>query len=169
MITHGILLKKNLPIGEKTSSSHNILRFIAAPARLEFLTALAIKSKLPAVEVIPNYPCDDEGLPTSTAGGDIGDIECFEASNSILVEVTMSEGRQQTMMEVWPIARHLKELREKYECENFQCVFLAPSIFVDSENQIDWVKDKKQLVIRPYKIVDFINYLDTAASLYQIV
>ena len=30
----------------------------------------------------------------------------------------MSEGRQQTMMEVWPIARHLKELREKYECEN---------------------------------------------------
>ena len=97
------------------------------------------------------------------------DIECFEASNSILVEVTMSEGRQQTMMEVWPIARHLKELREKYECENFQCVFLAPSIFVDSENQIDWVKDKKQLVIRPYKIVDFINYLDTAASLYQIV
>ena len=52
----------------------------------------------------------------------------------------MSEGRQQTMMEVWPIARHLKELREKYECENFQCVFLAPSIFVDSENQIDWVK-----------------------------
>ena len=46
---------------------------------------------------------------------------------------------------------------------------VAPSIFVDSENQIDWVKDKKQLVIRPYKIVDFINYLDTAASLYQIV
>lgn len=156
-------IKKELThLAKKTSSSHNILRFIAAPARLEFLTALAIKSKLPAVEVIPNYPCDDEGLPTSTAGGDIGDIECFEASNSILVEVTMSEGRQQTMMEVWPIARHLKELREKYECENFQCVFLAPSIFVDSENQIDWVKDKKQLVIRPYKIVDFINYLDTA-------
>lgn len=148
-------IKKELThLAKKTSSSHNILRFIAAPARLEFLTALAIKSKLPAVEVIPNYPCDDEGLPTSTAGGDIGDIECFEASNSILVEVTMSEGRQQTMMEVWPIARHLKELREKYECENFQCVFLAPSIFVDSENQIDWVKDKKQLVIRPYKIVD---------------
>lgn len=151
-------IKKELThLAKKTSSSHNILRFIAAPARLEFLTALAIKSKLPAVEVIPNYPCDDEGLPTSTAGGDIGDIECFEASNSILVEVTMSEGRQQTMMEVWPIARHLKELREKYECENFQCVFLAPSIFVDSENQIDWVKDKKQLVIRPYKIVDFLT------------
>lgn len=71
MITHGILLKRTYPFGEKTSSSHNILRFIAAPARLEFLTALAIKSKLPAVEVIPNYPCDDEGLPTSTAGGDI--------------------------------------------------------------------------------------------------
>lgn len=160
-------IKKELThLAKKTSSSHNILRFIAAPARLEFLTALAIKSKLPAVEVIPNYPCDDEGLPTSTAGGDIGDIECFEASNSILVEVTMSEGRQQTMMEVWPIARHLKELREKYECENFQCVFLAPSIFVDSENQIDWVKDKKQLVIRPYKIVDFILTIWIQQHLY---
>lgn len=57
-------IKKELThLAKKTSSSHNILRFIAAPARLEFLTALAIKSKLPAVEVIPNYPCDDEGLP----------------------------------------------------------------------------------------------------------
>lgn len=153
-------------LAKKISSSHNVLKFISAPARLEFLTALAIKSKLPAVEVVPNYPCDDEGLPTSTAGGNNGDIECIEAPNSILVEVTMAEGRQQTMMEVWPISRHLEEFKDKYEFEDSQCVFVAPSIFADTKDQIDWAKDRKQVVIRPYKIVDFISYLDSATSLY---
>ena len=153
-------------LAKKTSSSHNVLKFISAPARLEFLTALAIKSKLPAVEVVPNYPCDDEGLPTSTAGGNNGDIECFEAPNSILVEVTMAEGRQQTMMEVWPISRHLEEFKDKYEFEDSQCVFVAPSIFADTKDQIDWAKDRKQVVIRPYKIIDFISYLDSATTLY---
>lgn len=153
-------------LANKTSSSHNVLKFISAPARLEFLTALAIKSKLPGVEVIPNYPCDDEGLPTSTAGGNNGDIECFETTNSILVEVTMAEGRQQTMMEVWPISRHLEEFKNKYEYEDSQCVFVAPSIFADTKDQIDWAKDRKQVVIRPYKIVDFISYLDSATALY---
>lgn len=153
-------------LANKTSSTHNVLKFISAPARLEFLTALAIKSKLPKVEVVPNYPCDDEGLPTSTAGGNNGDIECFEAPNSILVEVTMSEGRQQTMMEVWPISRHLEEFKDKYEFENSQCVFVAPSIFADTKDQIDWANDRKQVVIRPYKILDFVNYLDSATTLY---
>ena len=153
-------------LAKKTSSNHNVLKFISAPARLEFLTALAIKSKLPAVEVIPNYPCDDEGLPTSTAGGNNGDIECFEAPNSILVEVTMAEGRQQTMMEVWPISRHLEEFKDKYEFEDSQCVFVAPSIFADTKDQIDWAKDRKHVVIRPYKIIDFISYLDSATTLY---
>lgn len=155
-------------LANKTSSSHSVLKFISAPARLEFLTALAIKSKLPAVEVIPNYPCDDEGLPTSTAGGNNGDIECFEASNGILVEVTMAEGRQQTIMEVWPISRHLEEFKGKYEFGDSQCVFVAPSIFADTKDQIDWAKDRKQVVIRPYKIVDFINFLDTATTLYSV-
>lgn len=87
-------------LATKTSSRHNVLKFIAAPARLEFLTALAIKSRMPNVEVIPNYPCDDEGLPTSTARGNMGDIECYERTNGVLVEVTMAEGRQQTVMEI---------------------------------------------------------------------
>ena len=153
-------------LANKTSSTHNVLKFISAPARLEFLTALAIKSRLPDVEVIPNYPCDDEGLPTSTAGGNNGDIECFESSNGILVEVTMAEGRQQTMMEVWPIARHLEEFNDKYDVEESQCIFLAPSIYADSQNQIDWVNDRKQIIIRPYKILDFVNYLDSSRMLY---
>ena len=75
--------------------------------RLEFLTSLAIKANYTDLKIVPNYPCDDEGIPTSTAGGqgNQGDIECFEEQN-VLVEVTMSGGRTQTMMEVWPIKRH---------------------------------------------------------------
>ena len=153
-------------LANKTPSIHDVLKFIAAPARLEFLIALAIKSKLPTVKVIPNYPCDDEGLPTSTAGGNLGDIECFETTNNILVEVTMAEGRQQTMMEVWPIARHMAEFKEKYECNHPQCIFVAPSVFADTKDQIDWVKDRKKLFIRPYRIADFINYIESAVSLY---
>lgn len=160
-------IKKELTnLSNKTSSKHDVLKFIAAPARLEFLTALAIKSKLPNVEVIPNYPCDDEGLPTSTAGGNTGDIECYEQNNSILVEVTMAEGRQQTMMEVWPIARHLEEFKTKYKMDNSQCIFIAPSIFPDTHDQIGWVKDRKELRIRPYKILEFISYLDSTEMLY---
>ena len=90
-------------------SQDQVLRFLANPVRLEFLTALAIKLRFPNVRVLPNYPCDDEGLPTSTAGGGKGDIECFEGDNVVTVEVTMSEGRTQTITEIWPIARHLGE------------------------------------------------------------
>ena len=161
-------IKKELEILAKRSrtSDHQVLKFIPAPARLEFLSALAIKSKLPNVRVIPNYACDDTGLPTSTAGGGIGDIECIENANGILVEVTMAEGRQQTMMEIWPISRHLKEFKDKYT-PNSQCVFIAPSIFSDSQMQINYVRDTEGHVIRPYNIPDFIEYLESSENLYS--
>lgn len=152
-------------LAKKVASKDDVLRFISAPARFEFLAALTIKMKYPHVLVIPNYSCDDEGLPTSTAGGNKGDIECFEKSNGVLVEVTMAEGRQQTMMEVWPISRHLDEFIADNNC-NAQCIFIAPSIFTDSKDQIDWVRDRKGLTIRPYAISDFIHYVDSSYSLY---
>ena len=161
-------IRKELEVLAKRSrtSDHQVLKFIPAPVRLEFLSALAIKSKLPEVRVIPNYACDDTGLPTSTAGGGIGDIECIEKTNGILVEVTMAEGRQQTMMEIWPISRHLREFKNKYT-PNSQCVFIAPSIFSDSQMQIRYVGDTEGHVIRPYPIPDFIEYLETASTLYS--
>jgi hypothetical protein len=118
--------------------------------------------------VIPNYPCDDEGLPTSTAGGvgNQGDIECFEMTKGILVEVTMAEGRTQTKMEVWPISRHLEAFSQKYNLDS-QCVFIAPSIFNASEKQINYTKDVYDLHIRPYKIDEFVNYLEGTSNLYQ--
>ncbi len=163
-----VTIKKELEVLAKRgrTSDHQVLKFIPAPVRLEFLSALAIKSKLPNVRVIPNYACDDTGLPTSTAGGGIGDIECIEKANGILVEVTMAEGRQQTMMEIWPISRHLSEFKDKYTPDS-QCVFIAPSIFSDSQMQIRYVGDTEGHIIRPYPIPDFIEYLETASTLYS--
>ena len=160
-------IKEELHIlATRKTSKDNVLKFLAAPVRLEFLTALAIKSKLPSVMVKPNYSCDDTGLPTSTAGGNKGDIECFENGNGILVEVTMAEGRTQTMMEIWPIQRHLSEFIAEYKISS-QCVFVAPSIFSDSKDQIEWVKDRKNLIIRDYPIDEFSEYLERESQLYK--
>ena len=147
------------------TSKNDVLKFLAAPVRLEFLTALAIKSKLPAVIVKPNYSCDDTGLPTSTAGGNKGDIECFENGNGILVEVTMAEGRTQTMMEVWPIERHLATFIEDNKF-SAQCIFIAPTIYSDSKRQIEFVKFSNKLIIRDYAIDDWSEYLEKENTLY---
>lgn len=153
-------------LSTKKASSDNVLKLLAAPSRLEFLTALAIKSKLPQVRVVPNYSCDDTGLPTSTAGGNKGDIECYEQKRGILVEVTMAMGRTQTMMEVWPISRHLNEFCAMNNIDS-QCVFVAPSLFADTIDQIEWVRDKKNQTIRPYAISELITYLEKSYMLFD--
>ena len=163
------IIKKELSyLSSNKKSVDSVLKLLAAPSRLEFLTALAIRMKLPNVRVVPNYCCDDTGLPTSTAGGNKGDIECYEHLNGILVEVTMSTGRAQTMMEVWPIDRHLEEFQKEI---NAQCVFIAPSIYRDSLQQIQFVsyQSNGKRVIRPYAINDFVNYLENTQCLYHRV
>lgn len=148
------------------NSQNEILRLLAPPVRLEFLSAIAIKSKFPEIKVTPNYPCDDEGIPTSTAPGtgDKGDIECVESmTNGILVEVTMTQGRNQTVSEIWPIYRHLKTF--KTIVPKSECIFIAPTIFSDSKQQIDYVKDKENELIRPYIIEEFIKLLENSQSL----
>lgn len=154
-------------LAKKKLTKDDVLKYLSNPIRLEFLVALAIKSKFPNVRVIPNYPYDDEGLPTSTAAGngDKGDIECFEDVKGILVEVTMSEGRMQTMMEVWPISRHLGEFQKG--TKDSMCYFVAPSIFKDSVMQINYVKEKENLSILPKTIDEFLSHIETSSMLYS--
>ncbi len=160
-------IKSELSIlSQKELSKDNILKYLSNPTRLEFLTSLAVKSKFPNIKVVPNYSIDDEGIPTSTAGGigNTGDIECFEDVNGILIEVTMSEGRTQTIMEVWPISRHLTEFKKK--AKNSMCYFIAPSIFSDSVKQIKYVKQTENLFISPKTIDEFLDHLDSNSELY---
>ena len=156
-------------LAKKSNSKDDLLKLLSHPTRLEFLISLAIKSRHKKLKIYPNYPTDDEGIPTSTAGGqgNQGDIECFEDENGILVEVTMSGGRTQTMMEVWPIARHLTEFSKKVNAKSM-CHFIAPSIYVDSEKQIKYVKDTEGLNIMPRTIDDFIGFLETNERLFEM-
>jgi len=158
-----------LNLSMKHLTKDEILKYLSNSVRLEFLTALAVKSKFPDINVIPNYPIDDEGIPTSTAGGvgNKGDIECFENRKGILIEVTMSEGRTQTMMEIWPISRHLLKFGKK--SKNSMCYFVAPSIFSDSEKQIKYVKKEENLSIYPKTIAQFIVHLEKSSKLYYNV
>jgi hypothetical protein len=163
-----VLRKEMLILAKKQLSSDGVLRYLSAPVRLEFLTSIAIKSKFPDVRVVPNYPVDDEGIPTSTALGanNTGDIECFEKKNGVLVEVTMSEGRTQTMMEVWPISRHLAEFNTKVE--NSMCYFVAPSIYSDSARQIEYVNNTDNVTITPRTIEEFLEHLENNEILYEV-
>jgi hypothetical protein len=156
----GLAVRKN--------STDPILKFLTHPIRLEFLTSLAIKANYKDLKIVPNYPCDDEGIPTSTAGGqgNQGDIECFEDENGVLVEVTMSGGRTQTMMEVWPIERHLEEFDKKIKAKSM-CHFIAPSIYADSKRQIKYVKDDKDLRIEPRSVDEFITFIETNDKLFE--
>lgn len=153
-------------LSARRNSTDSVLKLLNAPSRLEFLTALAIKSKMPDVRVVPNYCCDDTGLPTSTAGGNKGDIECYERQNGVLVEVTMATGRTQTMMEVWPIERHLDEFQRERKA---QCIFVAPSIFSDSRRQIEFVtfQSHGKKKNRAFAIDDLIIFLEHTPSLYD--
>ena len=158
-----------LKLNQKNLTKDKILKYLSNPIRLEFLSALAIKSKFPNVKVIPNYPVDDEGLPTSTAGGvgDKGDIECFEQTKGVLVEVTMLQGANQTKMEVYPIVRHLSKFKEKTRMA--MCYFVAPSIFIDSKRKIKFVKCNENLFICPKTIKEFIHILENKENLYGSV
>jgi len=159
--------KEMMTLAQKQMSKNDILKYIAAPVRLEFLTSIAIKSKFPDIRVVPNYPVDDEGLPTSTAAGtnNTGDIECYENRDGVLVEVTMSEGRTQTMMEVWPISRHLGAFTPKVD--RAMCYFVAPSIFSDSIRQINYVKQTENLFVSPKTIEEFLEHLENNSVLYS--
>lgn len=154
-------------LATKRASQDGTLKYLPAPVRLEFLIALAIKSIFSGVRVVPNYPVDDEGLPTHIAGGqgDQGDIECFEQEDGILVEVTMSGGRAQTVMEVWPIARHLEKFSEK--ASRVMCHFVAPGIYTDSRRQIEFLRTEENLPISARSIQEFLDYLESSATLYE--
>ena len=157
-----------LNIARGNPTKHTVLKYISGHIRLEFLTALAVKSQFPNIKVIPNYPIDDEGIPTSTAAGvgDTGDIECFEDSNGILIEVTMLKGRAQTVAEIWPITRHLEKFSSK--ANNAMCYFVAPSIFIDSERQIKYVENTEGLFICPKTIEEFLILLENSTVLYSM-
>lgn len=98
-----------LKVCNKKESSDEVLKFINAPTRLEFLASIFLVQQFKEADVNPNYSVDDEGLPTFTAGGGVADIECYDRSYNSYFEVTLMCGRQdQVNNEIVPIKKTFK-------------------------------------------------------------
>ena len=152
----------------KKPSTDEMLKFINAPTRLEFLISVALVQHFKGLDVNPNYSVDDEGLPTYTAGGDIPDIICYDSDYDSLFEVTLMCGRQdQVNNEIVPIRRHLLE-HKKSRKETFS-VFIAPKVHEDTKEIAEWYKHKDKVDIVAYDIGEFILKVNSFAKASQFL
>lgn len=115
----------------------NYAGYLPKPVALEFNTFKAFLSLNDALKVKPNYPLGDDGEPLSTAPGGGTDLFCEYEHFVLSVEVSMSTGRSQWMMEGQPVQRHLREIEKTSQKPAFS-LFLAPKIHEDTVNTF-WV------------------------------
>lgn len=120
-----LLKKKNYP------------GYLEAPVALEFSTFKAFLSLNDAVLIQPNYPVGDDGEPISTAPGGGTDLYCEYESFGLSVEVTLSRGRSQWVMEGQPVQRHLRDIESDSDKPVFG-LFIAPSLYPDTINTF-WI------------------------------
>jgi hypothetical protein len=153
-------------LAEKKSSHDDILKVISAPLRLEFLTSLALLSKLPNLSVNPNFVTDDEGLPTCFASGGIADIECEENSNLILVEVTLLTGTQQHIRESYSVQRHLEDQINKGK--SAFSLFISPKTFIDTCRNSAFIKHQYNLDVKILDIHLFVDQLENHNNLFEV-
>ena len=152
-----------LNLARGKSSKDETLKFIQEPLRLEFLTSLAILSKLPNVTVKPNFISDDEGLPSSFASGGKPDIECAESKDTILVEVTLLKGTQQHIRESFSVQRHLEEFTSK-GTQAF-ALLVTPKAFIDTCRYAAFIQHQNKLEMRVLDIDLFLEQLETNSGL----
>jgi hypothetical protein len=152
----------------KRESTDLVFRVIAAPARLEFLTSIALVQQFEGLDVNPNYSVDDEGLPTCTAGGGVADIVCVDPEYDSLFEVTLMCGRNdQVNNEIIPIARHLTDAI-KSKANTFS-VFVAPRVHADTRDAVWLYKAQKQLDIIAYDIGEFITAVSAKSRIGELL
>lgn len=151
----------------KKESKDQMLKFMSAPARFEFLTSIALVQNFTDLDVCPNYVIDDEGLPTSHASGGMADIVCKEKDNiEALVEVTLMCGRQQLHQEMIPINRHLSDVKQS--SPDAFAIFIAPSIHADAQEYAEYTAFKKKNIITPYNINEFIHTIDINSNIRDL-
>lgn len=155
-----------LNLSKNGKSTDEILRVIEAPLRLEFLTSLAIISKLPQVTVRPNFTSDDEGLPVSFASGGSPDIECIEKNDTALVEVTLLKGTGQHIRESQSVRRHLEDYRNRGVINSYS-IFVSPKAFVDTCNNAEFNRVQYGLDIRILDIDLFVEQLERCETLQE--
>lgn len=131
--------------------SRNYGGYLPKPVALEFNAFKTFLSLNDAVSVKANYPTGDDGEPISTAPGGATDLICEYDSFVLSVEVTMSRGNTQWVMEGQPVQRHLRSIEEEYSKPAY-ALFLAPKLHVDTvetfwiANMHGYQGDKQRIV-----------------------
>lgn len=118
--------RQDIPMAEETR--------IKQPTQLEYVTFKTFLSINDLLQIKPNYPVDDEGNPTFTAGGNMPDLEIFYKDFNAICEVTMMTNKSQWMMESQPVQRHLADFSLKHKDKSAIGIFIAPSVHRDTKN-----------------------------------
>lgn len=162
------IVKELKSLMNRNGSTHPILKFISGPTRFEFLMSIALKHQYPDLEIKPNYPVDDEGMPTFTAKGGIGDIEVYGDLVDVLVEVTLMQDKSQSTNEIPGITRHMKEFKKNKNKEVFS-LFIAPLIHEDTQYMIEFSKARDNVDIYPFTIKDFSSKFPKTNKIKQLI
>ena len=96
------------------------------PLMLEWNTWRAM-TMLDGGTIKANLKFDDNGVPMSTAQGNMADIFCEYDDYGLIVEVTTAGGQKQYEMEAEPVSRHLAKYKKETKKDAY-CLFLAPKI-----------------------------------------
>lgn len=96
------------------------------PLMLEWNTWRAM-TMLDGGTIKANLNFDDNGMPMSTAQGNMADIFCNYEEYGLTVEVTTAGGQKQYEMESEPVSRHLAKYKKETGKEAY-CLFIAPKI-----------------------------------------
>lgn len=166
----------------KRQSNHLILKYVTAPARLEFLSAIVMKKALPRLKVLANYKADDQGIPFSTASGGkknaIGaDIDVFENDVHAIVEPTVSLQRSFQVEHELPSIRNHVLNTAHHDVDNglnfreWFCLFIASNISRDVGDQSELIRRVNSVEIYPWDIEDFVDYSQNVKSIrdYKVV
>ena len=87
-----------------------------------------------AVLIKPNSPVGDDNEPIYTAPNGVPDIECYYDTFGAICEVTMLTSRDQWYNEGQPVMRHLRQFENNNADKQNYCLFIAPSLHVDTIN-----------------------------------
>lgn len=122
-----------------------------------------------AVLIKPNSPVGDDNEPIYTAPNGVPDIECYYDSFGAICEVTMLTSRDQWYNEGQPVMRHLRQFEDENSDKQNYCLFIAPSLHVDTINtfymSVKYEYEGKSQKIIPITIIQLENILSTIKQL----
>ncbi len=160
--------KELISLQYNRASKDEYLKLIDGPTRLEFLTSIYLVQNFPDSTIKANYAIDDEGNPTFTAKGGVADILLEDKESNSTIEVTLMRSKQQSMLEIPAITRHLQDLQAKTNKENIFSVFVAPMIHQDTIYMCEFTKSRYDLDIFYYDIENFTKKVKESKTLSEL-